>query len=884
MPAPRDPLVLRLCLGIVRLVGALVPRASRRAWRDEWESEFRHRHQVLAAHGRIDWSHNMDLLRRALGALPDAAWIRRQFTADSEVFHDVRHALRMLRKTPSFTLAAVSILAVGIGGTVAIATLVDTLWFRSLPYAHAERIVTLWQRPAAGGREDVAPANFIDWRERSRSFEALAAIIPYSHDFTGSGEPEVAFGAQVTEGFFDVMGTPVLLGRAFRPEEHAAGAPRVVMITHGLWHRRFGGDPAIVDRPINLDGEPFTVVGVLPPDFRPQLLPRPGELTVWTPKVIQEHERRTRGSAWWNVVGRLKPGVSLEDAQAEMTAIATTLGREYARTNANVGAEVVSLREHLMGDVRLPLLVLFGAVAVVLAIACANVANLLLARGMGRERELAIRAALGAGRLRILRQLVVESLLLSMLAAALGVVLAWWLIGAIVSLAPAGVLRLQDASLDGRILLFAAVLTTVTAVAFGLIPAIQFSKPARDVMRERQSRPPRAGLRRILVTAEVALAVVLLTSAGLLIRSFERLLSVDPGFSPKHTVALQVFAYDRNPTLEKRLAFFRSTLERLSTLPGVEAAGAVSAMPFANANIDIRSPLTIVGRAPKAEGEEPGVHVTIATPGYFRALSVPLREGRLLGAQDTSGAPPVAVISESLRRRHWGDRSPIGERIQVQWQGRPLEIQVVGVVTQIRHEGLDSAPREEVFLPLEQVPFGSMTYVLKGSGDAAALIASARQAVWSVDPLQTFYDTGRVDQWVDTSVVRQRFSMTLLSSFAAMALALCAIGIYGVISFATAQRTREIGVRMALGADHAAIRGLVLREGSALVMVGILCGLAGSLAVTRYLQRLLFEVRAVDPLTIGAACGILGGVALVACYVPARRAMRVDPVVALRVE
>jgi predicted permease len=884
MARRHDPFVLRCCASILRVARYVVPRALRREWQDEWESELRHRHRTLSDGGRVEWSENMDLVRRALGAFPDAAWLRRQLTADAEIVHDVRHALRMMRRTPSFTVTAVAILGIGIGATVAIATLVDTLWFRSLPYADAERIVTLWQRSAPGELDDVAPANFLDWRERSRSFETLAAVVPYSYDLTGGGEPEVAFGVQVTEGFFDAMGTRPLLGRVFAPDEHVTGARRVVIISHALWQRRFGGDPAIIDRTISLDGVPFTIVGVLPAAFRPQLLPRPGELAVFGPKVIQEFEPRTRDSAWWNVVGRLKPGVSLAAARAEMATIAAALGREYPSTNAQVGVDVIPLREHLMGDVRLPLLVMMGAVLVVLAIACANVANLLLARGLGRERELAIRAALGASRLRILRQLIVECLILSTCAAIVGGVLAWWLIGAVVSLAPPAVLRLQDASLDGRMLVLALVLVSITALAVGLIPAIQFSKPGRDVMRERQSRPPGAFFRRSLVAGEVALAAVLLTSAGLLIRSFERLTSVDPGFAPANTVALQVFAHDRHPDAASLRRFFRATLERLAALPGVETAGAVSAMPFANANIDIRSPLAVIGRPDKADTPRRGVYVTIATPGYFRALSVPLLEGRLIDARDVEGTRLVSLISESLRRREWGDRSPIGAHIRVDWLGETRESEIVGVVSQLRHERLDGAPRPEVFLPFEQVPFGSMTYVLKGSGDPATLIASARQAVWSVDPLQTFYETGRVDQWITTSVVRERFSMTLLSGFAALALLLSAIGIYGVISFATAQRTREIGVRIALGADRAAIRGMVLREGTLLVAVGIAAGLVGSLGVTRYLRRLLFEVRAIDPLTMIVACGVLGIVALAACYIPARRAMRVDPIVALRID
>jgi putative ABC transport system permease protein len=873
--SPRPSLALRAALTIVRLASRIVPRRARSDWRREWESELHH------------GSHRPpgDLLRRSLGTLPDAAWIRRQFTADADVVHDVRHATRLLASSPGFTATAIVILAIGIGGTLSIGAMVDTLWLRTLPYHDAERVVTLWQRDASGLRGDVAPANFLDWRERSRSFAALAAVVPYSYDFTGAGEPEVAFGAQITEGFFDVIGTTLLLGRQFLADEHRQGAGRVVIITEGLWRRRFAADPAIVGKSISLDGNPITVVGVLPRDFRPQLLPRPGggELSVWTPKVIQDHETRTRGSAWWNVIGRLAPGVSLDEARSEMQSIAGGLAREYPRTNEHTGIDVVPLREHLMGSVRVPLLVMFGAIITVLLIGCANVANLLLARAASRGREFAIRTALGAGRTRIVRQLMVESLLLASLGAAAGIALAHWLLDAIVTLAPPGVLRLEDATLDGRMVAFAVLLTAATAVGFGLLPAVQSARGDADVVRDRAPRV-RASFRRLLVAGEVALAIVLLVGAAMLLRSFDRLLSVDPGFSARNTVALQVFAYDRNPTADRLRVFFRTTLQRIEALPAVEAVGAVSAMPFAAANIDIRSPLRVVGRSTGSDFETQQAYVTVATPGYFEALSIPLREGRLLETSDTAKGPTVAVVSEALSRREWGERSPMGERIQVQWHGQSIEAEVVGVVAQVRHDGLDRQPRAEAFFALEQVPFGSMTYVVRGQGDPSTLIAAARQAVWSVDPLQTFYETGQVERMVASTVVQQRFTTLLLASFAMVALALCVLGVYGVISFAAAQRTREIGVRMALGADRASIRRLVLREGAAVVAAGVAVGLPVALVSTRVLRTMLFEAGPVDPVALLAATALLSLVALMACYVPAHRATRVDPVRALRAD
>jgi predicted permease len=880
----RDSSVVRVSLALVRLCSIVVPSESRQDWHDEWEAEVRHRWEMLERRDRLDWRTRMDLFRRALGAFPDAAWLRRQFTADADVVHDLKHGVRMLLKSPSFTIAAVLILALGIGGTVSIASLLDTLMFRPLPYHDADRVVTLWQRLAARPmeREDVAPADFLDWRDRSRSFSAIAAVIPYSREFTGGTEPEVLFGAQVTEGFFDALGMPPMMGRGFLPEEHKQGARPVVVITHGFWKTRFAGDPDIINKTISLGGAPWTIVGVLPASFAPQLLPRPGELTVWTPKVIQEFEQRIRASGYWNVVARLAPGVRVEQAQSEMDTISAALAREHPRTNTTTSAVVVPMREHLMGGVRFPLFLMLVAVVLVFGIGCANVASLLLARGFERSRELSIRSALGAGRVRLIRQLIAESLLLSTIAAAVGIGIAHAALRVIVAVAPAGLLRLQQASIDTRMLLVATGLTMVTALGLGLIPAVQFSRLG-DALRERQSTGQRGSLRRGLIVVEVALALVLLVGAGLLVRSFERLLSVDPGFNPSNVVMVQVFA-GRQGDAGRIRNFFASTIERIKSLPGVSDAGAVSAMPFAMSNINIQSTLEVVGRqSPKADGL-PLTYVTITTPGYFRAMSIPLREGRFLEDRDTETAPIVAIISDALRRREWPDESPVGRRIKIQWQGQPGEVEVVGVVGQVRHEALDIAARPEVFLSIAQRPFTSMTYVVKGAEPAATLIERVKREIWSVDPRQPVYDAASVESLVRASVVRQRFSMTVLSGFALLALVLCASGIYGIVSFTTAQRTREIGVRMALGADGPMIRRMVLREGSLVVGVGLAIGLAGAIAGSRVLQTLLFEIRPSDPVTIGGVSLLLGIVGLAACYVPARRATRVDPLRALRIE
>jgi putative ABC transport system permease protein len=885
-PTRRDPLVVRLCLALVRAVAVVVPGGARGEWRAEWEAEIRHRWQTLDRDAHLDWRTRMNLFRRALGALPDAAWLRRQFTEDADVVHDVKHGARMLLKSPSFALSAVLILAIGIGGTVSIAALLDTLQFRPLAYQDAERVVTLWQRQAArpAEREDVSPADFLDWRDRARSFSVVAGVIPYSMDFTGGTEPEVLFGAQVTEGFFDAIGMAPMIGRGFLPDEHDRGARRAVVITYGFWQSRYAGDPNIVNKTISMEGEPWTIVGVLPKSFAPQLLPRPGELVVWTPKVILEHEKRIRASGWWNVVARLSPGVTVEQAQSEMDIISAALAKEYPRTNTASSAVVVPLREHLMGGVHLPLVLMLGAVVLVLGIGCANVSSLLLARGIERSREFAIRSALGAGRGRLVRQLVTESLLLSAIAAGVGLALAHWALRGIIAIAPAGLLRLQETAIDGRVMAFAAALTTATAVVFGLIPALQFSKQGRDVLRERQPDSVRGSLRRGLVAGEVAIALVLLVGAGLLVKSFGRLLAVNPGFSSQGVVMVQLFAWDRHAGPDRLRTFFDLTLGELQALPGVEAAGVVSAMPFALSNINIRSVLDVVGRPTAPADEQRSAFVTIATPGYFSAMSIPLREGRLLEDRDAQTAPVVAVISEGLRRREWPNESPVGRRIRFSWQGKPVEAEVVGVVSQIRHDGLDTAPRPEVFLSLPQFPFGSMTFVARGPGDPAALIDRVKRQIWAVDAMQPVYDSASVDRLVQASVVRQRFSMSVLSAFALVALLLCASGIYGIISFTTTQRTREIGVRMALGADGPTIRRMVLREAGTVVLIGLGAGLVGAVAASRFLQTLLFEVRPGDPLTLASVALLLAAVGLAASYLPARRATMVDPLSALRSE
>ncbi len=570
------------------------------------------------------------------------------------------------------------------------------------------------------------------------------------------------------------------------------------------------------------------------------------------------------------------------------SAIAAGLAREHPRTNTGVEAIVMPFHDHLTAGVRPALLLLLGTVGLLLVIACTNVAGLLLARGAERERELSIRSSLGAGRTRLVRQLLAENAILAFLGCALGLVLARWGVDAIVALSPVDVARMRGVRLDGRAVAFAGVVTLVTTLACGIVPALRLSRPQFERSLTEGARSSTAGTRRQrlrqgLVVSEVALAVVLLVGAGLLARSFARLLGVDPGFQPSSVMALQVFVWDRNPTPDKQIAFFRDTLERIAALRGVASVGAVSRMPFIEANIGIRSPLLVEGRPAPSPGEEPTTYLTVASRGYFETLRIPLRSGRLF-EDDRRGSTMVAVINETVARRHWRKEDPLGKKIALRWRGRPLTAEVVGVVAPVRHDRLDRPPEDEVFLSFDQLPYGSMTYVVRTTSDPAPLMGAVKDRIWSVDPRQAFYRTATLPELLAKSLAPRRFVLLLLATFAGTALILSAIGLYGLLSFVASQRTREIGVRLALGAGSRDILRMVLGEGMGLILCGIGLGLAAALALARPLRALLFGVSPADPATVAGVSLLLGLVSLLACYLPARRAMHVDPAVSLRTE
>lgn len=753
--------------------------------------------------------------------------------------------------------------------------------------------MTLWENNLKDGieRDDVSPANFLDWRERATSFEEIAFANPYSLDYTSGAEPETWQAGLVSKGFFNILGVGALHGRTFLPEEYEAGRDQVVVLGYKVWQNRFGGDEKIVGQKLILGNRPMTVVGVMPPEFKLQLFEQ--EKDIWAPQVPDEGMRRQRRATYLKVLARLKPGVSVAQARDEMNRIAAQLGQEYSQTNAGVGATTVPLAEQMVGNVRLALWVLLAAVGFVLLIACANVANLLLVRGSERGREFAVRAAVGAGRGRLLRQLLTESLLLALFGCLGGVMLAAWGIDAILALTPANFPRIEQVRLDRATLWFVLATAFATAVVFGLVPALQFSKPdlhscLKDAGKTMTDGGARRRLRGLLIVSEVAMAMVLLIGAGLLLRSFDRLIKVDPGFASEKVVALQVFIWGRARTPEQRAAYARQAVEKLETVPGVKAAGITTALPFLGSSTDTSYPFTIDGRPAPPVGQEPTIFSTIVTEHYFTVMGVPLLRGRVLNRFDTAESQPVAVINESVARRYWPHEDPVGQKITVRFTGRggaqPKSLEIVGVTGDVRNDGLDKEPRPEFFQPHTQSPSGSIIFVVRTAADPVDIIPVLKARLWEINAAQPFYIVSTVDALISDSLRARRFSLVLLSSFALLAMVLALVGIYGVMNFATSQRTHEIGVRVALGAQTRDVLKLVIGEGLMMASLGIALGLAASAVLTRLMASLLFGVSATDPATFAAVTLLLLSVALLACYLPARRAAKVDPLAALRYE
>lgn len=899
MDQPRsDPLALRMSLAILRFARHLVPRATRERWIREWEAEVRHGWSRMRRDDETTWQKQAALVKRSSGAVVDAAFLRRQLIANLDIVHDAHYAVRMLCKRPAVSILAIGVLALGLGGTITVFSTIDTLLLRELPYDDAERLVTVWQiEPAAPeDRSGVAPGTFLDWRERTKAFSGLAAAEPFSFDYLEGPEPVSINAGLVTEGFFETLGVRPLHGRLFRVEEYADGQANVVVLSHGAWLRYFGGSETVIGTTTRLEGQQFLIAGVLPPSFHPDVMQR-GPNTepavpyqIWAPQVVQPTERNLRNARFWSVVGRLAAGVTPDEAQAELDAISSRLAIEYPRATTATAATLVSLREHIAGPLREPLTLLLGAVVMLLLIACANVASLLLARSLERHREFAVRAAIGAARWRLVRQTLVETAALVTIACALGVAGAFVAIRAFVGFGSQLVPQLAATALDARLLLFAAGLALATSLLVGVWPAMKMSQGLNDGLRETAAGVTFGTRRRRLasglIVGEVALALVLLTGAGLLIRSFLTLADVDAGFARSTNIAvMQVFAYgDRYQTDAQRVAFFDQTLERFRAQRGVERAGLVSAMPLLPSDIDIRRPFRVEGRAAPPDNELPLTSLTIATSEYFESLRIPLERGRLFSDSDHPAAPPVVIVNDLLAERLWPGEDALGKRISTNWQNRWRTMEVVGVVGRVRHNGLDSDPRIEMFMPFSQTPFGSMTFVVETSADPAALLPLLKAQVWEGDPTLPIWDASTLDSLVAQTLAPRRFILQIVGGLSALAFALSAIGIYGMLSFSTGQRTREIGLRLAMGASDRSIIRMVLREGMLTVAIGAAIGLVASFALSRGIATLLYGVSPTDPITLAGTTGLLLAVAFAACYLPARRATMIDPLTALRTD
>ena len=798
------------------------------------------------------------------------------------MFKDIQFAVRSLLKRPGFTLIVVLTLALGIGANAAVFSVINAVLLRPLPYRDSDRVVTLWQNNIKAGQTNnhVSPANFVDWSEQSSSFEAMAGIEPFGFSMVGDGEPERFAAWLVTPGFFQVAGTAPLLGRTFGAEDYVPGSHRVVVLSHGLWQRRFGGEASVVGRKITLNGQPYVVAGVMPAEFQ-----LPPDREIWAPGIITENHRQLRGATFWNVVARLKPGVTVAQAQEEMNGIAARLAVQYPETNGGVGTSVVPLFEQITGQIRSALWVLAAAVGFVLLIACVNVANLLLVRGAERQREFAIRRALGAERLRLLRQTLTESLLLVLVGGVTGVLLASWLVKLIPTLSSAKIPRLEQVSIDLRVVLFALGVSVLTAIVFGLVPAMQFWRNDIQSNLKESGRsaatPVRQRLRKALVVSEVAIAVLLLAGAGLLLRSFVRLLQVDPGFTKENVLALQVFLPRTYDKPEQMINFFDQSLEKIRNVPGVETAAVVATPPFIGFDQD--ATFNVVGRPAPPKGSEPSAFYAQVSSEYLNALEVPLKQGRFFTNFDTAASQLVVVINETMARRYFANEDPLGKRLTVLF-AEPETREIVGVVGNVLQNGLHTEPRAEMFVPHQQSASAQMTFLVKTKSEPGSQLAAVKAAVREINPRQTFARTATMEELVSDSLKQRRFNLFLLGLFASIALLLATIGIYGSISYSTRLRTNEIGVRIALGARSRDVLRLIVGQGVGLALIGVAVGLGAAFLLTRAIRGLLFGVSPTDPLTFLAIAGLLLFTALIASLIPARRATKVDPLVALRSE
>ena len=802
---------------------------------------------------------------------------------------DLRFASRMWRKAPGFTAVAVLTLTLGIGANTAIFSVVYAILLKSLPYPQADRLVMVYENVRLptyqNDRNEVSPGNLRDWTAQNSVFQNVAAYRNRSFNLTGAGEPLRLEGELVSGNFFSTLEVEPALGRAFAPEEDRHGAPRVVVMSGGLWRSQFGSDPQILGKKLLLDGESYEVIGVMPSRFHfPDL-----DDQLWVPLAMTPAERENRGSHYLDVFARLKPGVTLKQAQAELSAIARRLTGLYPASNTGQTVNIVFLQEDLAGPVRPRLLVLWGAVGLVLLIVCANVANLLLARASGRQREVAVRLALGASRGRLFRQLLTESTLLALFGWAFGLLLAHWGVNALKLLATSHLPRTEEFSLNTSVFVFGIVTAIFVGVISGLAPALQAGRESVHETLNSGSRESaagaRLGVRNLLVIVETALGVIVVIGAGLLLRSFLRIEQTPLGFQPQGVLSLRAIPRGQKYSEpSERSAFYHQAIERIEALPGIESAAAVTFIPLTFSRGS--KGFTIEGRPPIAPGQIPMAGYDVVTPGYFVTLRVPLREGREFSWSDTPETQPIIIINETMAKTYWPQEDPLGKRIQ---QGGPDDpwLTIAGVVGDIREFDPLTAPRPTMYFPITQFPNPGdvlRDWVVRSVRDPLTVASAVRAAVWSVDKDLPVTRVRTMEEVWSLSIASQRLNLLLFVLFASLALILATVGIYGVMAYNVAERTREIGIRVALGARSNDVLKLVLVLGFRLAALGLLLGVVAAFALTRLMASMIYDVSSTDAATFFAVALSLGAVALVACYIPARRALRVDPMVALRYE
>ena len=805
-----------------------------------------------------------------------------------DLTQDLRYGFRMLVKNPGFTSIAVLALALGIGANSAIFSVVNAVLLRPLPFKNPEELVMVWDEATSQGfpKDTPSPANFLDWRQQNKVFTGMAATVQQSFNLTGLGEPERLDGRRVSANLFDLLGVRPLLGRTFVPDEDKPGT-RVVLLSESLWHRRFGSDPGVIGRAVPLNGQSYTVTGVLPKSVE---LPARDNWhdQLWVPMAFSGEEAASRGSHYLDVIARLKSGVSLKQAQADMETIAAALARQYPESNQGRGAVVTPLHEQVVGDIRPALLILLGAVAFVLLIACANVANLLLARSAVRQKEIALRLALGASRSRMTRQFLTESLLLSVIGGATGLLFSLGGLTVLRRFIPPDISRVDAIAVDAKVLMFTLVVSLLTGLIFGLAPALHAVHSNLNETLKESGRDSAAGargkrLRSSLVIAEVAVSFILLIGAGLLINSFMHLRNLNPGFKTDHLLTMKVELSEvKYPDKERRAAFFDELRRRVQNLPGIQSVAIGNNLPFTYNGDSLL--IAVEGIPDPSPSQWPDVVLRVVSPNYFQTLGIPLVAGRDFTEQDNAQGQLAVIVTEKTARHYWPGQNPIGKRLKLgATASKQPWWEVVGVVKDVRQNDFTAEPKMQMYMPHTQaVIFWPNALVVRTKIDPVSLATAARNEIWAIDKDQPVSDIRTMDDIVSSAVARQRFSMLLLGVFAALALVLAAVGIYGVMSYTVAQQTREIGIRMALGAQRSDVLKLTVGHGLRLVGTGVAIGLAAAVALTRVMSSLLFGISATDPVTFVAIALVLGSVAVLASYIPALRATRVDPMLALR--